>query len=62
MIDEKPFYYFGRNPDQCDFTIEHASSSRVHAVLMFHKVLKRFALVDLESSELMLLVATPLPF
>lgn len=33
LIDEKPVYYFGRNPTHCDFIIEHASSSRVHAML-----------------------------
>ncbi|KAI6178509.1 FHA domain-containing protein [Aphelenchoides besseyi] len=46
LIDEKPFYYF-----LCDFTIEHASSSRVHAVLLFHSVLRKFAMVDLKSSH-----------
>ncbi|VDM71668.1 unnamed protein product [Strongylus vulgaris] len=51
MIDEKPAYYFGRNPKQVDFAVEHASCSRVHALLMYHGVLKRFALVDMESSH-----------
>ncbi|CAD5206639.1 unnamed protein product [Bursaphelenchus okinawaensis] len=51
LIDEKGYYYFGRNPNQCDFTIEHASASRVHAVLLYHKALKKFAVVDLGSSH-----------
>lgn len=51
LIDEKGYYYFGRNPTDCDFVCEHASCSRVHAVLLHHKILKRFALVDLESSH-----------
>uniref|UniRef100_A0A914HAM8 FHA domain-containing protein n=1 Tax=Globodera rostochiensis TaxID=31243 RepID=A0A914HAM8_GLORO len=51
LIDEKGHYYFGRNPSDCDFLSEHASCSRVHAVLLYHKLLKRFALVDLESSH-----------
>ncbi|KAL6732411.1 hypothetical protein Aduo_003173 [Ancylostoma duodenale] len=51
MIDEKPAYYFGRNPKQVDFAVEHASCSRIHALLLYHGVLKRFALVDMESSH-----------
>jgi nuclear inhibitor of protein phosphatase 1 len=51
LIDEKGAYYFGRNPTLCDFVVEHGSCSRVHAVLLFHKLLKRFALVDLGSSH-----------
>lgn len=54
LIDEKDCYYFGRNPSMCDFIVEHASCSRVHAVLLYHKILKRFALIDLESSMLIL--------
>ncbi|VDN06916.1 unnamed protein product [Thelazia callipaeda] len=49
MVDEKGAYFFGRNPKQCDFVVEHASCSRVHAVLVYHKFLQRFALVDLNS-------------
>uniref|UniRef100_A0A0N4Z738 FHA domain-containing protein n=1 Tax=Parastrongyloides trichosuri TaxID=131310 RepID=A0A0N4Z738_PARTI len=51
MVDEKEYYYFGRNPQQVDITLEHASCSRVHAILIYHKALKRFALVDLKSSH-----------
>ncbi|CAD6186315.1 unnamed protein product [Caenorhabditis auriculariae] len=51
MIDEKHAYYFGRNNKQVDFAVEHASCSRVHALLLYHGVLKRFALVDMESSH-----------
>jgi len=49
LIDEKGCYKFGRNAAECDFLVEHNSASRVHALLLFHKVLSRFALVDLES-------------
>uniref|UniRef100_A0A914L8R7 FHA domain-containing protein n=1 Tax=Meloidogyne incognita TaxID=6306 RepID=A0A914L8R7_MELIC len=51
LIDEKGYYYFGRNPTDCDFVCEHASCSRVHALLLFHKLIKRVAIVDLESSH-----------
>ncbi|KAE9419058.1 hypothetical protein Angca_003393 [Angiostrongylus cantonensis] len=51
MIDEKSTYYFGRNPKQVDFAVEHASCSRVHALLLYHGVLNRFALVDMDSSH-----------
>uniref|UniRef100_A0A8R1TJY0 FHA domain-containing protein n=1 Tax=Onchocerca volvulus TaxID=6282 RepID=A0A8R1TJY0_ONCVO len=49
MVDEKRAYFFGRNPKQCDFVVEHASCSRVHAVLIYHKFLQRFALIDMNS-------------
>lgn len=49
MVDEKRAYFFGRNPKQCDFVVEHASCSRVHAVLIYHKFLQRFAIVDMNS-------------
>lgn len=51
IIDEKKFYLFGRNPDWCDFTIDHQSCSRVHAALVYHKHLKRVFLIDLNSSK-----------
>jgi nuclear inhibitor of protein phosphatase 1 len=51
FVDELPVYYFGRNVELCEIPVEHASCSRVHAVLLFHKHLKRFALVDLNSSH-----------
>lgn len=51
MIDDKRAYYFGRNPTQVDFVVDHASASRVHAVLIFHKFLGRAFLVDLGSSH-----------
>nr|XP_002125657.1 nuclear inhibitor of protein phosphatase 1-like [Ciona intestinalis] len=49
LIDEKRCYYFGRNSESCDFMIEHASCSRVHAVLLYHKHLKRMFICDLGS-------------
>ncbi|KAL2084950.1 hypothetical protein ACEWY4_020468 [Coilia grayii] len=51
IIDEKKFYLFGRNPDMCDFTIDHQSCSRVHAALVYHKHLKRLFLIDLNSTH-----------
>ena len=51
MIDEKNCYFFGRNKDQCEFVIDHASCSRVHAVLLWHKHLNRSFLVDLNSTH-----------
>ncbi|KAI0982562.1 hypothetical protein GJ496_001376 [Pomphorhynchus laevis] len=51
MIDEKKCYFFGRNRDLCDFSIDHASCSRVHAVLVWHKELNRSFLIDLGSTH-----------
>ncbi|KAK6474590.1 protein phosphatase 1 [Huso huso] len=51
IIDEKRYYLFGRNPDICDFTIDHQSCSRVHAALVYHKHLKRVFLIDLNSTH-----------
>ncbi|KAJ8340863.1 hypothetical protein SKAU_G00331540 [Synaphobranchus kaupii] len=51
IIDEKKYYLFGRNPDMCDFTIDHQSCSRVHAALIYHKHLKRLFLIDLNSTH-----------
>lgn len=51
MIDEKKCYFFGRNKDTCDFVIDHASCSRVHAVLVWHKDLNRSFIVDLNSTH-----------
>uniref|UniRef100_A0AC34QEM4 FHA domain-containing protein n=1 Tax=Panagrolaimus sp. JU765 TaxID=591449 RepID=A0AC34QEM4_9BILA len=52
FVDELTHYYFGRNVDVCEIPVEHASCSRVHAVLVYHKYLNRFALIDLGSSPL----------
>ena len=51
MIDEKKCYLFGRNSQLCDFCIDHASCSRVHASLVYHKHLSRSFLVDLDSTH-----------
>ncbi|RMZ97639.1 nuclear inhibitor of phosphatase 1 [Brachionus plicatilis] len=51
MIDEKKCYFFGRNQESCDFVTDHASCSRVHAVLVWHKDLARSFLVDLNSTH-----------
>lgn len=51
MIDEKKCYLFGRNKQLNDFCIDHASCSRVHAALVYHRHLNISYLVDLGSSE-----------
>ena len=51
MIDEKKCFFFGRNRQLCDFPIEHASSSRVHAALVWHRALSRAFLIDLGSTH-----------
>lgn len=51
MIDEKKCYLFGRNPQLNDFCLDHASCSRVHAALIWHKHLERSFLVDLGSTH-----------
>ncbi|KAB0804826.1 hypothetical protein PPYR_01796 [Photinus pyralis] len=51
MIDEKKCYHFGRNAQMNDFCIDHASCSRVHAALVYHKILNRPFLVDLGSTH-----------
>ncbi|XP_022073521.1 protein phosphatase 1, regulatory subunit 8a [Acanthochromis polyacanthus] len=51
IIDEKKCYLFGRNPDVCDFTIDHQSCSRVHSALVYHKHLKRVFIIDLNSTH-----------
>lgn len=51
MIDEKKCYHFGRNAQMNDFCIDHASCSRVHSALVYHKILNRPFLVDLGSTH-----------
>nr|CAG4638489.1 EOG090X07CE [Cyclestheria hislopi] len=51
MIDQKKCYLFGRNPQMNDFCIDHASCSRVHSALVWHKHLQRAFLVDLGSTH-----------
>jgi len=51
MIDEKKCYLFGRNTQMNDFCIDHASCSRVHSALVYHKILNRPFLVDLGSTH-----------
>ncbi|XP_063614716.1 LOW QUALITY PROTEIN: nuclear inhibitor of protein phosphatase 1-like [Penaeus indicus] len=51
MIDEKKCYLFGRNPQLNDFCIDHASCSRVHCSLVYHKHLNMAFLVDLGSTH-----------
>lgn len=51
LIDEKSCYLFGRNPNLCDISIDHSSCSRIHAALVYHKLLERFFLLDLGSTH-----------
>lgn len=51
IIDEKKCYVFGRNSDSCDFITEHSSCSRVHAILVYHRHLKRMFVIDLGSTH-----------
>ena len=51
LLDEKSYYIFGRNRESCDFPLQHQSCSRQHAVLVYHKHLKRPFLIDLGSSK-----------
>ncbi|KAK0055447.1 nuclear inhibitor of protein phosphatase 1 [Biomphalaria pfeifferi] len=51
MIDEKKCYFFGRNKQLCDFTIDHSSCSRVHSALIWHRHLARPFLIDLGSTH-----------
>lgn len=51
IIDEKKFYLFGRNPDVCDFMLDHQSCSRLHSALVYHKHLKRVFMIDLNSTH-----------
>lgn len=51
MIDEKNCYFFGRNKDTVDFVTDHASCSRVHAALVWHKHLNRTFIIDLGSAH-----------
>lgn len=51
MIDEKKCYLFGRNSQICQLTLDHASCSRVHSALVYHKFLNIVYLVDLGSTH-----------
>lgn len=56
MVDEKKCYFFGRNKQLCDFCIDHASCSRVHAALVWHKHLSRPFIMDLGSSKFIIMI------
>ncbi|KAK7100790.1 nuclear inhibitor of protein phosphatase 1-like [Littorina saxatilis] len=51
MIDEKKCYFFGRNKQLCDFSIDHSSCSRVHSALVWHRHLNRPFIIDLGSTH-----------
>eukprot|EP00993_Chasmostoma_nieuportense_P003003 NODE_3753_length_907_cov_25.215385_g3600_i0.p1 GENE.NODE_3753_length_907_cov_25.215385_g3600_i0~~NODE_3753_length_907_cov_25.215385_g3600_i0.p1 ORF type:complete len:293 (+),score=47.10 NODE_3753_length_907_cov_25.215385_g3600_i0:51-881(+) len=36
-VDAHPYFLFGRNPNVCDYVLEHRSISRVHFALVFHR-------------------------
>ena len=50
-MDGKTHFFFGRQKDFIDFTIDHTSCSRVHAVMLYHQHLNRMFLLDLGSSK-----------
>ena len=47
----KGCFFFGRNSDQVDYVLNHASCSRVHAVLLFNPIIERFFLNDFGSGK-----------
>lgn len=49
-LDQYPFYLFGSS-NVCDFRLEHPSSSRVHAAVVYHGEKKMFLIVDLQSTN-----------
>lgn len=49
-LDQYPFYLFGSS-NVCDFRLEHPSSSRVHAAVVYHGEKKVFLIVDLQSTN-----------
>ncbi|XP_065062509.1 nuclear inhibitor of protein phosphatase 1-like isoform X2 [Rhopilema esculentum] len=51
IIDGKDYFLFGRLRDHVDFPLDHASCSRVHAALVFHRHLKRMFIIDLGSTH-----------
>eukprot|EP00794_Sanderia_malayensis_P004971 gene4971-5619_t len=51
IIDGKHYFLFGRLRDHVDFPLDHASCSRVHAALIFHRHLQRMFIIDLGSTH-----------
>ena len=51
IVDGKTHFFFGRQRQYIDFTLDHTSCSRVHAVMVYHKNLQRMFLLDLGSTH-----------
>jgi nuclear inhibitor of protein phosphatase 1 len=51
IVDGKTHFFFGRQRQYIDFTLDHTSCSRVHAVMIYHKNLQRMFLLDLGSTH-----------
>ena len=51
LLDEKLYFLIGRHTKLCNFILDHASVSRFHSVVLFHKHLKRIFLIDLGSTH-----------
>lgn len=51
IVDGKTHFFFGRQREFIDFTLDHTSCSRVHSVMVYHKNLQRMFLVDLGSTH-----------
>lgn len=51
ILDGKTHFFFGRQKEYIDFTIDHNSCSRAHAVIVYHKQLQRMFIVDLGSTH-----------
>ena len=51
LLDDKLYFLIGRHSKQCNFVLDHASVSRFHSVVLYHKHLKRIFLIDLGSTH-----------
>ncbi|KAI6650580.1 Nuclear inhibitor of protein phosphatase 1 [Oopsacas minuta] len=51
LLDDKPYYLIGRHSKKCDFILDHASVSRFHSAVIYHKHLQRIFLMDLGSTH-----------
>ncbi|XP_002162233.1 nuclear inhibitor of protein phosphatase 1 [Hydra vulgaris] len=51
IVDGKTHFFFGRQKEYIDFTVDHTSCSRIHAVMVYHKPLQRMFLIDLGSTH-----------
>ena len=51
LLDDKLYFLIGRHSKQCHFILDHASVSRFHSVVLYHKHLDRIFLIDLGSTH-----------